>query len=148
MIAADLPPLLSMSRAELEDLYRRSPAGEIPDGFGQGAAIVAAGTPITRPVAGIIRRYLWQGKRFDRKRGELLNSITAFRLLAIRAQVYHGRSRLDGQESLILDYSKTSLSARWVRDEIREVSPGVYLGLAYLFKFRVVWFALVFPPAP
>ena len=32
----------------------------------------------------------------------------------------------------MLDYSKTSLIAHWIRDEIREVSPGIYLGLVYL----------------
>ena len=47
-------------------------------------------------------------------------------------------------QSVILDYSRTSWLARWVRDEIREIEPCVYLGLAYVFKIRVVAFALEF----
>ena len=30
----------------------------------------------------------------------------------------------------MLDYSDTSLLAHWIRDEIREVGPGTYLGKA------------------
>ncbi len=44
--------------------------------------------------------------------------------------MYVGESLLDGQPALILDYSKSRL---WpdVRDEEREVSPGLYLGIMY-----------------
>src|SRR6185295_14649556 len=38
--------------------------------------------------------------------------------------------------------SKTSLVARKVRDEIREVSPGLYLGKVYWGKKRLIDFAL------
>ena len=49
---------------------------------------------------------------------------------AIPADVYVGESLIDGQPSLILDYSHSKL---WpdVRDEIREVAPGLYLGVMY-----------------
>jgi hypothetical protein len=133
-----------MSRAQLDWLYRDSPAGDIPDGVGDGVAILAPGTPLARFAARIVRLFLWQGKVFDAAHGELRNRITVFRIPAVRARVYKGASLLDGKESIILDYSRTSLLARWVRDEIREVSPGLYLGLAYVFHFRVISFALFF----
>ena len=52
---------------------------------------------------------------------------------AIPATVYQGESLIDGQPSLILDYSGSKL---WpdVRDELREVEPGLYLGVMYKGK--------------
>jgi hypothetical protein len=44
----------------------------------------------------------------------------------------------------VLDYSKRSLVARWVRDEIRRVAPGLYLGLVYLKRTRLIYFTLQF----
>ena len=46
-------------------------------------------------------------------------------------------------ETIVIDYSSTSLLARKVRDEIREVEPGVYLGLVWWGKRRLLDFALV-----
>ena len=50
---------------------------------------------------------------------------------------------MDGKETIIIDYSKTSFLAGKIRDEIREVEPGVYLGKVWLGKLRVIDFALV-----
>lgn len=44
----------------------------------------------------------------------------------------------------MLDYARTSLLARWVRDEIRLVAPDLYLGVASLRTVPVVHFALRF----
>jgi hypothetical protein len=44
----------------------------------------------------------------------------------------------------VLDYSKTSLVARQVRDEIREIAPGVFLGLVFLGHRHVLDFTLDF----
>lgn len=52
---------------------------------------------------------------------------------------------MDGSECIDLDYSKTSFVARWIRDEIREVSPGLFLGIVFWSKRRVGRFAPVFP---
>jgi hypothetical protein len=41
-----------------------------------------------------------------------------------------------------LDYSQTSLLAPMVRDEIREIEPDLWLGLAYMWRTRVLRFAL------
>src|SRR2546421_327244 len=45
--------------------------------------------------------------------------------------VYHDTSWYDGRPALILDYADTSLVYKKYRDEIREVAPGLYLGLMY-----------------
>ena len=62
----------------------------------------------------------------------------------MRAKVYKEASWFDGVETIVLDYSKTSFFARHVRDEIREVAPGLYLGLVYFKKDKVLHFSLKF----
>ena len=64
---------------------------------------------------------------------------------AIVAEVYKDASWLDGKECIVLDYSKTSLVAQWIRDEIRLVDPNVYLGKVYWEKKRLIDFCLEFP---
>jgi hypothetical protein len=74
----------------------------------------------------------------------LRNKILPFGLNAIIAKVYKGESWLDGKECIVLDYSDTSLVAQWIRDEIREISPGIYLGKVYWGDKRLIDFALEF----
>ena len=52
------------------------------------------------------------------------NRILAFGLDAIVAEVYKAASWFDNKECIVLDYSKTSLVAEHVRDEIRQIGPG------------------------
>jgi len=61
--------------------------------------------------------------------------------------VYRDESWFDGKEAIILDYSKTSLVAHWIRDEIREVAPGLYLGIVYWDHDKILNFSLKFPVA-
>lgn len=88
---------------------------------------------------------LWQGEVFLVEQGELVNSISPIRVLTFKAKVYPGPSRFDGEESIIIDYSKTSWLARFVRDEIRQIDGKTYLGFAYLFRLRLVTFSLTAP---
>ena len=143
----DVPQLLAMSQAQLDDLFRNSPAGDIPNGPAKGTAIIAPGTTYSDNIAEIINHFGWQGKTFDAQKGTLKNKILAFGLEAIIAKVYKGPSWLDSKECIVLDYSETSLVAHWVRDEIREVAPRTYLGKVYLGKKRLIDFALEFPAA-
>jgi hypothetical protein len=139
--------LLHEPGAGLDARYRSSPAGQIPEGRGEGLALIATGTAPAVLIAALVRRLAWQGKVFDRQRGELRNLVTPWGLRAIRARVYPGRSRHDGGDSIILDYRDTSFVARWIRDEIRQIAPGVYLGFAYWGPLRFVRFSLSFPDA-
>jgi hypothetical protein len=137
---------LSKSREELDEVYRNAGPGEIPAGDTQGTAILA-GSIFANLVAGSARLLAWQGKVFDlfsadRQAGVLVNKVTPFGLRLIVAKVYLGPSWLDEKETIIIDYSKTSLLAKVIRDEIREVEPGVYLGKVWWGKRRVLDFAL------
>jgi hypothetical protein len=144
-MAITLSDLLKMSQAQLDELFSQSPAGEIPDGEAKGTAIVAPGTTYTEDLAEFISHFAWQGKVFDSKRGVLRNKILFFGISAILAKVYKGASWLDQKDCIVLDYSETSLLAKWIRDEIREIAPGTYLGKVYWGKKRLIDFALKFP---
>jgi len=143
-MAYDVPQLLKMSQAELDALFAGRAAGEIPNGEAQGTAIIAPGTSFSAKIANVINHFAWQGKVFDAKKGVLKNRLTSFGLNAIIAKVYKGPSWLDGKECIVLDYSDTSLVAGWIRDEIRQIGPGLYLGKVYGGKKRLIDFALKF----
>ena len=122
---------LHMPGEQLDEIFRQSPAGEIPRGEGRGVAIVAPATEITDKNARFVNLFTWKGKVFDPEKGELRNRILPLGHRAIVAKVYKDKSWFDGKECIALDYSKTSLIAQWIRDEIREVTPGIYLGLVF-----------------
>ena len=143
-MAYDVPQLLAMSQVQLDDLFRASPPGDIPNGTAAGTAIIAPGTEYSQPIAEIVNHFGWQGKVFDAKNGTLKNRILAFGLEAIIAKVYKGASWLDGKECIVLDYSQTSLVAHWIRDEIRLIGANFYLGKVYWDKARLIDFCLKF----
>ena len=137
---------LEMDRDQLDEIYKAAEAGPIPSGDTLGTAIVA-GSFFSRLYARFARLFAWQGKVFDlfppdHNSGILINKISAFSLTFIVAKVYKGPSWMDGKETIIIDYSKTSFFAKKIRDEIREIEPGVYLGKVWIGKTRVLDFAL------
>jgi hypothetical protein len=140
----DVNKLLQMSQQELDDLFTKSAPGPIPDGAAKGTAIIAPGTVFSPEIAAAINLFAWQGKTFDAKHKVLRNKITALGLNAIVAEVYKAPSWLDKKECIVLDYSKTSTVAKWIRDEIRQIGPGTYLGKVYWGKKRLIDFALQF----
>jgi hypothetical protein len=113
----------------------------------RGTAIVA-GSPGAKFLAGLARMFAWQGKVFDifapaASAGVLVNKITFLSLTFVVAKVYRAPSWMDGKETIVIDYSRTSFFFKPVRDEIREVETGIYLGKVWWGKTRVLDFALV-----
>jgi hypothetical protein len=137
--------LLKMTEKELDDLFGSSPAGIIPNGEAHGTAILGARSKFTPEIAALINTFVWQGKNFDAAHGTLRNRILAFGLNAIVAQIYKAPSLFDDKECIVLDYSQTSLVAKHIRDEIREIGPGMYLGLVFWDTKKTIHFALQFP---
>ena len=145
---------LKLSDSQLDEIFRASPAGDIPSGEGEGTAIIAPGHEVSDAIAKFIHIFSWKGKVFERDpanpgRGWLKNRVLLLGTKAIVAEVFKGPSWLDEKECIVLDYSHTSIVAQWIRDEIREVSPGVYLGIVYWGKKkpsakRLIHFALKF----
>ena len=144
-MAVDTMQLLHMSQAQLDDLFRNSKAGDIPRGEGEGTVLIDPGTELSEIAAKFVHIFAWQGKVFDPEAGQLRNEISPFKIQAIVANVYKAASWFDGKECIVLDYSQTSLVAHWIRDEIREVAPGVYLGIVFWDKDKLINFSLTFP---
>lgn len=139
---------LDKDRRELDAIYRAAAAGDIPSGETRGTAIVA-GSFLSRWYARFARLFAWQGKVFDlfpphRENGILINKISPLSLSFIVAKVYRDASWMDGNETIVIDYSKTSFFARKIRDEIREVEPGIYLGKVWWGRTRILDFALTY----
>ncbi|MDY3561880.1 hypothetical protein R5W23_003308 [Gemmata sp. JC673] len=126
----EMHDLVRMSKADLEALYLGAPPASVPSGFVPGRAIKNPGGRLTATNARATR-LVWQGKIF-RDDATMINRVFGIGR-AIPADVYQGESLIDGQPSLILDYSGSKL---WpdVRDELREVEPGLYLGVMYKGK--------------
>jgi hypothetical protein len=150
----DPEEFLKLTSDQLDTIFRSASAGPIPKGQGEGTAIIAPGSAVSDTIARFIHVFSWKGKVFepdavDPQRATLKNRLLLLGTKAIIAQVYKSASWLDGKECIVLDYSHTSIVAQWIRDEIREVSPGVYLGVVYWGKekehsHRLIHFALKF----
>ena len=144
-MAYDVGQLLTMSQADLDQLFRSSPAGDIPTGEAKGTAIIDPGTELSEIAAKFIHIFAWHGKVFDPASGTLKNEILPIPVQAIAAQVYKAPSWIDDKECVVLDYSKRSLLAEHIRDEIRLIAPGTYLGVVFWDHSRLINFALQFP---
>ncbi len=133
-----------MSPAEVDELFRKGTTGPIPHGDATGTAIFKPGSASERVVQRLVRMVAWQGKVVNSEARELQNKILPAGVHAITADVYWDRSWFDGKECIVLDYSKRSVVARYIRDEIRKVAPRLYLGLVYWNHTRLIYFTLEF----
>jgi hypothetical protein len=124
-----LDAFVRSDQATLEALYSAGTVSTPPPGFAPGRAIPKPGARNTVRRSNLIG-VLWKGKVFSE--GQMINRLAGGRE-AVTASVYVGESWLDGKPSLILDYAGSRRFGD-VRDEMREVSPGVYLGLTYVRK--------------
>jgi hypothetical protein len=158
----DLDGLARRSAPELDALYRaaRVPATmHAADGALPGRMLAVRGLP--DPLGQPLRRwaasrsFVWEGKTFDAAsdlRGSGHNRVNLPNVLG-RQNLFpfateFGPSAIDGKPTLILDYDLDVNPGyiRHIHDEIREVSPGVFLGPAMWkrdeSKILVLWFAL------
>ena len=137
--------LLATPNEKLDDLYRASAPGKIPVGDTFGTAIIYPGTIFARLFARLMKWFIWQGKVFYPEEGDLLNKIWPWGKLALKAKVsIVDKSWIDDKETILIDYSKYNKG--WVgrvRDEIREIEPGLYLGKVWIGKKRTLDFVLI-----
>jgi hypothetical protein len=136
--------MLTLSSETLDDLFRSGSAEPFPNGEADGTAILSPGSIFTHDIAQVVNIFAWKGKTFDAAHGTLTNRISVFGVNAIVAEVYKAPSLFDGNACIVLDYSKTSIVAKHVRDEIRLISPNLYLGLVYWDAKKSIHFALDF----
>ncbi len=135
--------LLATTAVELDSLYRQGTAGQLPNGDSKGTLILAPGSGLSHGLASVATLLVWQGKVFHQE-GFLLNKVLPFGLELVKAEVYPGTSWIDGKAAIVLDYAKTSFIAQKIRDEIREVAPGIYLGRSFWDRTHILDFVLEF----
>ncbi len=158
----DLDTLAERSCAELDALYRTAPVAtsmHAVDGALRGRMLAVRGLPGT--LAAPLRRwaasssFVWEGKTFHADsdtRGVGHNRVALAAVLGRQNlfpfETSFGPSAIDGKPTLILDYDLgvNPPYIRKIHDEIREVSPGAFLGPAMWKgardKVLVLWFAL------
>lgn len=142
----DLAALRRMSFSELETLYRsakKPSAVSNLDGHARGA-MLAWRSPRRGPLAWLLRTFgessafPWEGKSFQSQsndRGEGINRINLLRKMRwFPFGTRFDASFLDGEPTFVLDYSRPGNPPliRQIVDEVREVSPGLYMGPAAL----------------
>ncbi len=120
--------LIQMSGPELDALYRQGTSVGIPPGRVRGTAPAGAGNQAQRgPGARHAPDLAGQGVRAGR-------SVSREPLLRSADDPGPGFSRPElarRRPALVLDYSRTSRVYAQYRDEIRQVAPGLFLGLMY-----------------
>ena len=143
-MAVTLQDLTTMSQTELDDLFRRAPLGEIPDGDAErhGHRRARHRARRTHPALGALARLAGQGRL--PAAGLSVQQGRPTRLAPGQGARVRRAELVRRQPAIILDYSKTSLIAHKVRDEIREVSPGTFLGIVYFGTRKTINFVLQF----
>jgi hypothetical protein len=136
---------LHLPRAALDEIFTTAAGTRLPEGSFDGVLILPLG-PLTGIAASLLRAFIWRGKIFtrtaDAASGMVVNKVTPLALRGVPGQVYIGTSWIDAKDTIVIDYSRTSFIAKNIRDEIREVSPGVYLGKFWWRRIRIGDFAL------
>jgi hypothetical protein len=157
-----LDHLLTLDADALHRLYlgARVPTLAAVKGDLRGRMLAAPAFPwwLKPPAAAWARsRYLpWRGKSFaprDTAYGEGINRIFSDvrPLRWFRFETFVGRSRAGDFDAVQLDYDlpENPFFIRAIKDEIREIAPGLYLGQAYLHASGddtlVLYFGLALP---
>lgn len=123
-----LDDLARLSPGQLDALFGQAGPGAIPSGKVRGMPLVRPGT---RGAVAMSRsgRVLWQGKVLHPEEGCAVNRF--FGVRSVPGRLGYGNAWYDGRPAIVLDYADTSRVYAPYRDEIREVAPGLYLGLMY-----------------
>ena len=120
--------LVRMNWCQLEGIYRQATPGRAPSGFAQGRTIFCSDAPLAG-VKNNMSQLMWKGKHFCAEDSTLVNQWCGIK--AIHAHVYEGTSWLDGKPAVIFDYRGTSKIWAHMRDETREIAPGLWLGMMH-----------------
>ena len=150
--------LMGKTQLELDQIYSQLTAGPVPDGPYDGFVKFdeSGDNDIERMLAISVPPQLekwlksagttlWRGKSFNSEKGSLTNRMGLIHRFP--AKVFCGQSLIDSRrESVILDYAYGDTIPGYIaafdwpmtrkglniRDEIRMVKPGLYLGRAYI----------------
>jgi hypothetical protein len=138
-----LDELLALNCDELERYYCHASVPKLNsisgDLRGRMLAIARLAEPwasATRMLAGS-DQFPWRGKSFypqSESRGEGKNRVIQDRWKLFRFETFLGRSRAGEFDAVQLDYDlpENPFFIRAIKDEIRQLRPGLFLGQAYL----------------
>ncbi len=105
---------------------------------GRMLAVVGLPAPLAGPVRALAGSDLfpWRGKSFtprDGEHGHGVNRVLSDRFELFRFTTFVGASRAGAFDAVQLDYDHASnpFFIRAIKDEIRELRPGLWLGQAY-----------------
>ncbi|MGF1582571.1 MAG: hypothetical protein ACFCD0_24875 [Gemmataceae bacterium] len=127
--------MLNMSWCELDQLYQTGKVPQIPCGYCKGKVLIQR-KRLFSEIETRIARSMWRGKHFDCCTGMAINQWPLRK--ALTSKFYYGCSMVDGRKTLFVDYTQTSFRWRNVKDEIREVAPGLLLG-RYFVRTNGCW---------
>lgn len=136
-----LDELLRLDAPTLAALYRDAavPSVEDLDGDLEGRMLVGPVGPRLAAVmraAGGWKRFPWLGKSFratSAGRGEGVNRVFTDKIKLFKFETFVGKSRAGDFDAVQLDYDLASNPGviRAIKDEVRELKPGLWLGQAY-----------------
>ena len=117
--------LQRLDRVQLDALFATGTASAAPVGFARGHILLRVdGRRLRARLQGLV----WKGKVFHPD-GTFINQWAGFR--AIASCVAFGSSWHDGQPCLVVQYPPGTPIFGNTRDELRELSPGLWLGRFY-----------------
>lgn len=150
--------LASLTAPRLLELYRVADVPSVPelDGDLRGRMLAVRGAG--RLWFGLLRAFAawrhfpWRGKSFASRtiatRGDGINRVfgDAQPRRWFRFETFIGPSRADGGPALQLDYDNPDnpFFIRAIKDEVRQVAPGLFLGQAYVLWLGKPRLALYF----
>lgn len=119
--------LKKMSVCELDRLFEQATPGELPVGHARGRVLLMTDARLPR-VRACLASAVWKGKTFD-ECGGFINQFPGFQ--ALEGAIAPGVSTYDGKPCLILEYPPGTPVFGNLRDEMRQVGPGLYLARLY-----------------
>jgi hypothetical protein len=152
-----LDRLLDLPVSELQRMYETARTPTIPEVSGdlRGRMLAWPALEQRHGLQGFFRAFAgskafpWRGKSFrphDAARGEGINRIIEDRWKLFRFETFIGKSRQGNFDALQLDYDLAGNPPiiRSIKDEIRTIEPGVWLGQAWFVTERTKFLWLYF----
>jgi hypothetical protein len=140
-----LAELIDLRPKELSELYANARVPNLSAIRGDLRGRMLSWADLPNRANGLLMRlarssvFPWRGKSFtprEEAHGEGVNRVLLDRFKLFRFDTFVGPSRAGPFDAVQLDYDKPGNPAliRAIKDEIRELSPGLYLGQAYLMR--------------
>jgi hypothetical protein len=117
--------LVGLDLGQLDALFAAGTADAMPTGLGRGTILMRTdGKKLRLKMEGLV----WKGKSFGCD-GRYVNQWAGFR--AVRGFVALGPSWYDGRPCVVVDHEPGTPIFGNARDELRQISPGLWLGRFY-----------------